>query len=108
MVRIIRDTQRQPGDPPRAREDHKRTFDPELIYVECARCGRPLLWERGRATVFIAGTGVAYGELDMQCMIVGDGCPVCQPERSGYRHRIVRVRSVAEHDRLADDALGNA
>ncbi|AAS94969.1 hypothetical protein [Nitratidesulfovibrio vulgaris] len=106
MVRIIRDSLRQPGDPPHGREVHKRDFDPELMYAECARCGRPLLWEQGRSTLFVAGTGVAYGDLDMQCMIISDGCPRCQPERTGYRHRIVRVGSVEMHDALLDDGVG--
>ncbi len=31
----------------------KAGFDPELLYVECARCHRPLLWEQGETSKLI-------------------------------------------------------
>ena len=25
-------------------------YDPEMVYVECGRCGAPIMWERGKTT----------------------------------------------------------
>ena len=43
-----------------------RGYDPELMIVECAHCGRPVLWEPGRSTEVLAGVGIDPLELDAQ------------------------------------------
>ena len=45
----------------------KRGYDPEMLYVECSRCGAPILWE----------PGISPLELDASCVILSDGCPLC-------------------------------
>lgn len=52
-------------------------FDPELLYVECARCGAPVVWEPGRASKLLKAAGVDPVELDASCMLVTDCCPAC-------------------------------
>lgn len=71
-------------------------YDPELLYVECGRCGAPVLWEPGRATRLLDHAGVDPLELDSSCMLVTDACPACgQPDE--YSVRIFRVSSRPAH-----------
>ena len=42
-------------------------FDPELLYVECARCGSPVMWEQGKATHILNLAGIDPLELDPAC-----------------------------------------
>lgn len=67
-----------------------RGYDPELLYVECGRCGAPVLWDDGRATTLMAEAGIDPLELDSSCILVTDGCPGCG-SRSEYSVRIFRV-----------------
>lgn len=61
-------------------------FDPELLYVECGRCGAPVLWEPGRATKLLEQAGVDPLELDPYCMLMTDACPACgQADEYGVR-----------------------
>jgi len=60
-----------------------RGYDPELMIVECARCGRPVLWEPGRSTEVLAGVGIDPLELDAHCLLLTDGCPHCRPRQKG-------------------------
>ena len=65
-------------------------YDPEMLFVECARCGNPIVWERGRTTEILEGAGIDPLELDSHCLLVTDGCPTCS--RSGAYHvQIYRV-----------------
>ena len=52
-----------------------RGYDPELMIVECARCGKPVPWESGRSTAVLAGVGIDPLELDAHCLLLTDGCP---------------------------------
>ncbi len=52
-------------------------YDPELLYVECGRCGAPVLWEPGKATHLLDQAGVDPIELDPSCILVTDSCPAC-------------------------------
>lgn len=65
-------------------------FDPELLYVECGRCGAPVLWDEGRATQLLSQVGIDPLELDSSCMLVTDGCPACG-SGTEYNVRIFRV-----------------
>lgn len=67
-----------------------RGFDPEMIYVECSRCGAPVLWERGRSTEIFKTAGIDPLELDASCMLVSDGCPACS-RNPMYSVRMLRI-----------------
>ncbi len=78
-----------PSPPPR------RPVDPELLFVECGRCGAPVLWDPGRATRLLAQAGVDPLELDSSCLLMTDGCPFCRPAGQ-YTVQIYRVSNVRE------------
>lgn len=65
-------------------------YDPELVYVECGRCGAPVIWESGRATALLAAVGIDPLELDPYCILVTDGCPACGASDE-YHVRIFRI-----------------
>lgn len=65
-------------------------YDPELLYVECGRCGAPVLWEPGRASKLMEHAGVDPLELDASCMLVTDSCPACG-DSGEFSVRICRV-----------------
>ena len=73
-----------------------RLFDPELLYVECGRCGAPVLWEHGRATLLLQEAGIDPMELDSSCLLVTDACPMCSSKKKQYIVQIFRVSSNAE------------
>jgi|GEM_PF-6742822 len=58
-------------------------FDPEMIYVECARCGRPLIWEKGTTTFIIQSSGVGR-HLSPDWLILSRGCPTCSPDQDEF------------------------
>lgn len=66
--------------------------DPELLYVECSRCGAPVLWEPGQATTLLRQAGVDPLELDTSCILMTDSCPACGGG-SEYSVRIFRLSS---------------
>ncbi|HEU6437721.1 MAG TPA: hypothetical protein VE028_09735 [Nitratidesulfovibrio sp.] len=102
--RIDRVVERQPHVP-----SQPKGYDPELMFVECARCGRPVMWEHGRATVVLHGVGVKAADIDEHCMIVTDGCAHCHPEEDEYRLKVIRISEIVYRDLLRDgEALGNA
>jgi len=67
-------------------------FDPELLYVECAKCGQPVLWSPGDTTRILNWAGIDVSTLDEKCMIVSDGCPACQPGKKSFSTQVVRLR----------------
>jgi len=71
-------------------------FDPELLYVECAKCGQPVLWSPGDTTRILAWAGIDAQTLDEKCMIVSDGCPGCQPGQQSFSTQVVRLRKAPE------------
>ena len=70
-------------------------YDPELLYVECGRCGSPVMWEQGRATRILEQAGIDPLELDASCLLVTDGCPMCGG-KGQYTVQIFRVSAGAE------------
>lgn len=67
-------------------------FDPEMLFVECARCGSPIVWEAGKTTRILDGAGIDALELDPHCMLIASGCPRCS--QSGVYHvQIVRMQA---------------
>lgn len=65
-------------------------YDPEMLYVECGRCGAPVIWEPGRATSLLETVGIDPLELDSSCILLTDGCPACGSKRE-YHVRIFRI-----------------
>lgn len=53
-------------------------FDLETLYVECSRCGRPLIWEKGTTTFIIQSSGVDEN-LGSDWIMLSRGCPACSP-----------------------------
>ncbi|MDR3362967.1 MAG: hypothetical protein LBO64_09045 [Desulfovibrio sp.] len=70
-------------------------YDPELLYVECGRCGAPVMWGEGRATRLLHQAGIDPLELDASCLLVTDGCPACT-NRHQYTVQIFRIGSGTE------------
>ena len=69
-----------------------RGYDPELMIVECVRCGRPVLWEPGRSTKVLAGVGIDPLELDAHCLLLTDGCRHCRPrQQEGFSVQVFRL-----------------
>lgn len=68
----------------------KTGYDPEMLFVECSRCGNPIVWERGRTTEILDGAGIDALELDSHCLLVTDGCPQCSSS-GAYHIQIFRV-----------------
>jgi len=74
-------------------------YDPELLYVECQICGKPVLWEQGRTTELLLAAGVDVSRLDERCMIVSSGCPACVPLSSeGYTLAVVRLAGLTPEE----------
>ncbi len=53
--------------------------DIEMMYVECSKCGRPIIWDAGQTTEYLLAADANLNALDAACMIVSDGCPACLP-----------------------------
>jgi hypothetical protein len=60
----------------------KKGYDPEMLYVECSRCGAPILWEPGQTAKILQDAGISPLELDASCIILSDGCPLCSKQDS--------------------------
>ena len=71
-------------------------YDPELLYVECAHCGSPVMWEHGKATHILKLAGIDPLELDASCLLVTDGCPMCSASKDQYTVQIFRVSGDAQ------------
>lgn len=66
-------------------------FDPDLMYVECGRCGLPVIWEAGKSAEVVEWSGIRLDDLDAGCMIVSDGCPTCTPSEHSFATHVVRL-----------------
>lgn len=75
------------------------SYDPELLYVECQICGKPVIWEPGKTTELLIAAGVDVGKLDERCMIVSEGCPACAPyTKDGYTLAVVRLAGLTPEE----------
>lgn len=73
--------------------------DPELLYVECHLCGKPVIWEKGKTTELLLAAGVDLTKLDERCMIVSEGCPSCSPAGDeGYTLAVVRIAGLTPEE----------
>ncbi|MFW5734334.1 MAG: hypothetical protein ACOCWR_04660 [Oceanidesulfovibrio sp.] len=79
----------------------RKRFDPELLYVECLRCGRPVLWRPARTRSLIEASGLLPEELDHSFLIGTNGCPVCSPELGSFTTMLVRVESFGKEKNYA-------
>ncbi len=70
-------------------------YDPEMLFVECAKCSNPIIWEDGRSTEILQSAGIDPLELDAQCLLVTDGCPRCS-SGGRYHVQIYRVQANGE------------
>lgn len=61
-------------------------FDPEMLFVECSRCGNLLFWEEGQATRLLKQAGIDPLELDPHCLLLTDGCPHCSQSKTIHVH----------------------
>lgn len=68
-----------------------RPFDPEMLFVECGRCGAPVLWEPGKTTRLLDEAGIDPLELDASCVLVTSGCPMCSAGQGPFTVRIFRI-----------------
>ena len=76
-------------------------YDPELLYVECRVCGKPVLWDYGKTTELLFSAGVDFTLLDAHCLILSDGCPACQPRpQDGYMLAVVRLAGLGVEEPL--------
>ena len=74
-------------------------YDPELLYVECQSCGKPVLWEQGKTTELLLAAGVDVSKLDERCMILSEGCPSCSPSSGdGYTLAVVRIAGLTPEE----------
>lgn len=67
-------------------------YDPELLFVECGKCGNPVLWEPGQATRILQNAFIDPLELDAHCLLVTDGCPQCTRNSTVFRVQVFRVQ----------------
>ncbi|MDL2306804.1 hypothetical protein LJC48_02065 [Desulfovibrio sp. OttesenSCG-928-C06] len=75
-------------------------YDPEMLYVECRLCGKPVMWEAGRTTSLLVRTGINPHLIDERCLILSDGCKQCQPYEEAFPLSIVRLSAVTPQDLL--------
>lgn len=76
------------------------SYDPEMLYVECRTCGKPIIWEKGRTTHILRQSGIDPSTLDANCLILSDACKSCKPHAEGYHLSIVRLASISQQDLL--------
>lgn len=84
----------------------RKIWDPELIYVECMRCGRPVLWKPGVSTALLLQAGVRPDQLDASCLILSKGCPACQHGKHLFETRVVRLTGTQPPQAGLRDAYG--
>ena len=75
-------------------------YDPEMLYVECRHCGKPIMWEPGRTTAILARSNISPSTVDERCMILSDGCKECSPHSEVFALSIVRLAGVSAQDLL--------
>ena len=77
-----------------------RKFDPELLYVECHRCGHPVLWENGLTTKLLRLAKIDPSTLDERCVIMSEGCPGCVPGETSFTTQVIRLNREKDESRF--------
>ncbi len=75
-----------------------KPYDPEMLYVECKICGKPVVWEPGKTTHLLRKAQVNLDMLDETCLILSNGCSACHPEADGYTLAMVHLSSLSPRD----------
>lgn len=83
-----------------------KRFDPELLYVECSRCGQPVLWQNGMTSKLLKLADIDPSSLDERCVIMSEGCPGCTPGETSFMTQVVRLNKEKE-DKSAMPAVAN-
>ncbi|MFP4317253.1 MAG: hypothetical protein ACOC24_05715 [Desulfovibrionales bacterium] len=78
------------------RDQFQEVFDPELLFIQCAKCGRSMNWSRGVTTKFLKNSGIDAEMLDPSFLILSMGCSECLPEETGYVTKLVKLTSEDE------------
>ncbi|MGL1863659.1 MAG: hypothetical protein OCC46_14130 [Pseudodesulfovibrio sp.] len=73
-----------------------RTFDPELLYVECTQCGQPILWAHGLTAKLLKMAEIDPASLDERCVIMSEGCTGCRPEETSFTTQVIRLNQEKE------------
>lgn len=69
----------------------------DLLYAECSRCGQPVLLEPDQTADVILWSGINPTQLDLSCMILSEGCPMCDPEEEYFPTHVVRLKTEGSH-----------
>ena len=77
-----------------------RPYDPDLLYVECRVCGKPVVWEAGKTGSLIAASGIDSSLFDEHCLLLADGCPHCRPDGVHFNLHLVRLATLSSPDVL--------
>ncbi|MDR2893156.1 MAG: hypothetical protein LBV80_08760 [Deltaproteobacteria bacterium] len=94
------------GDQANSAGSGTNCYDPEMLYVECRKCGNPIMWEPGRTTAILARSCVSPALVDEHCMIISDGCRNCSPHADVFALSIVRLASISAQDLLLMHSTG--
>jgi len=68
-----------------------RLFDPELLYVECTKCGHPVLWKHGLTSKLLKMAEIDPSSLDERCVLMSEGCPGCTPGETTFTTQVIRL-----------------
>lgn len=80
-------------------------FNPELMYSECSKCGRPILLDPYKTRELLELSGIAPDDLDYSRLILTDGCPSCTPEKTGFRSVIAKPKSAEAYWNSRPDSV---
>ena len=95
LEKIMQVIVNSPAEPIIPADQSAMGYDPEMLYVECGRCGSPVMWGKGRATHLMEQAGIDPLELDASCLLVTDGCPLCGA-KDHYNVQIFRMGTGSE------------
>ena len=84
-----------------------KKFDPDLLYVECNKCGQPVLWKQGLTSKILTLAGIDPDSLDERCIIVSEGCPACSPGTTTFNTQVIRLNKEPAEKRTARQPIAN-
>lgn len=87
-----------PLDPSQKKND--KSYDPEMIYVECRVCGNPVMWEPGRTTAILLHSQINPDSVDAFCLILTEGCKKCKPGAPEYPLSMIRLSDITPQELL--------
>ncbi len=81
-----------------------RHFDPELLYVECTKCGQPVLWKHGLTSKLLKMAKINLSTLDERCVIMSEGCPACTPGEISFTTQVIRLSREKDSEKILSAA----